>query len=149
ARGAGRARQRSPPPARSRAGALRARVAVGHDVPVDDVPERLEVVAPAVAELQVVRVLPQIDPEQRSDADGQRRLLGGGGGRGPPREPPPATHPQPPPTTPLAANITCRLSASKEPKLAAIAPATAPCGAPPPRGVIVCQYRTWFAWPPA
>ena len=56
-------------------GSLRLRVAARDLVPVDDVPPRGEVVGSAVLVVEVVRVLPDVDAEQRHVALHERRVL--------------------------------------------------------------------------
>src|SRR3954452_8787078 len=56
------------------------RVALPDGVPVDHVPDRGQVVGPAVLVLQVVGVLPHVDAEQRCLALEDRRVLVGGAG---------------------------------------------------------------------
>ena len=71
---AGRARDepRAGPGRRRRSGR---RVQLVDVVPVDDVPEGVEVVGAFVLVLQVVGVLPDVDAEQRRGAVGERRVL--------------------------------------------------------------------------
>src|SRR5690349_3037781 len=55
--------------------ALRGGEPLGDLAPVDDVPDRVEVVGALVLVLEVVRVLPDIDPEQWRLAVGDRVVL--------------------------------------------------------------------------
>src|SRR5207253_4739296 len=57
------------------ASAARVAEAAGDLVPVDDVPPGGEVVGPPVLVLEVVGVLPHVDPEERRLAVHQRRVL--------------------------------------------------------------------------
>src|SRR5690606_4389745 len=53
------------------------RVVLGYGVPVDDVPEGLDVVGAAVLVLEVVGMLPHVEPEDRRVTVHQRAVLVG------------------------------------------------------------------------
>src|SRR3954467_8926574 len=116
-----------------------------HLVPVDHVPPRLQVVRALVLVLEVVGVLPDVDPDQRRLAGGDRRVLVRGAGDGEPGaivdEPGPAApeprEPPPPPTCPPPAAFTCSLSWSRPPNVSPIRLASSPEGSPPPSGLMI------------
>src|SRR5690349_20300621 len=58
------------------------------------------------------------------------------------------THDQPEPKRPAPALLTASLRPSTPPNLLLIASASAPLGAPPPLGPMICQNMLWLACPP-
>src|SRR3954466_13595117 len=73
-----------PPLSALRRSAVRRVEPLRHLVPVDHVPPRLQVVRALVLVLEVVGVLPDVDPDQRRLARGDRRALVRRAGHGEP-----------------------------------------------------------------
>lgn len=57
-------------------------VALGDDVPIDDIGYGLEVIGAFILIFQIVGVFPNVDPQQRDMTGGERGVLIGGGGHG-------------------------------------------------------------------